>query len=470
MSDRKQYLAKNTALFALNTIGTRIINFLLVPLYTRTFTTAEYGIIDLVVTIATILVPIITINIGEAVMRFSLDEDANRSNIVSVGIFYSGLSLILGLSVFIVLRWFPSITINGWLVYFYCMTQGLYGVFACNLRGQEKLVEFALANVIHTFLAAGLNIIFLVQFKLGIGGYFMAYIIADLMSLVYCLVAGRVKDSLREFHIDFALMKSMVTYSIVLVPNSLMWWIMNSSDHMMVTNMIGNAANGIYAISYKIPSIVSALTTVFNQAWSYSAIHENQSSDREEFNNAVFDKLVRFQMVLTAGLLLIIKPFLRIYVKPDFFEAWMYTPYLFIGNFFLTIGTFLSSMYTVNKDSKGFLYSGTLGAIINITLNWILIPKIGIHGAALATCISYICVMLYRVIDTRKYMTIKVFRWEYIVGYISLILMGLTMAISGRKGLVALIAELLFILVWNRGFIKECMTQISAIIKKRLNR
>ena len=148
----------------------------------------------------------------------------------------------------------------------------------------------------------------------------------------------------------------------------------------------------------------------------------------------------------------------------------MYTPYLLIGNFFLTIGTFLSSMYTVNKDSKGFLYSGTLGAIINVSLNWILIPKIGIHGAALATCISYICVMLYRVVDTRKYMFTNVFKGEYVVGYISLILMGLTMALPGPWSIWGLIAELLFILLLNRKFIKECMNLISAFIKKRVNR
>ena len=97
---RAQFLAKNTALFALNSIGTRIISFLLVPLYTVVFTTSDYGAIDLVSTIATILVPFITINIGESVMRFALDKDANRSHIMSIGIFFMFFFTFIGMQCF----------------------------------------------------------------------------------------------------------------------------------------------------------------------------------------------------------------------------------------------------------------------------------------------------------------------------------------------------------------------------------
>ena len=351
---RKKYLAKNTALFALNSIGTRLITFLLVPIYTKAFITAEYGGVDLVTTIATILVPVITINIGEAVMRFSLDEHAEREKIVSVGLVFAALSVLLGFISFAVIGLFPQIKINGWIVYLYCVSQGLYQITACNLRGEEKLLQYAIANILSTFLAAILNIVFLIVLKLGVNGYFLAYIISFTVACAYCVVAGKLGSTVKLFKLDKSLMKEMVKYSIVLVPNSLMWWIMNSSDHIMVTAMIGIAANGVYAISYKLPSILSALSTVFNQAWAYSAIHENKSEDRVAFNNNMYDKLVRFLLIVTVALMCIMKPFMRLYVSDSYYEAWMYTPYLLVGNFFLTMATFLSTFYTVNKDSKGF--------------------------------------------------------------------------------------------------------------------
>ena len=467
MNQRKKYLVKNTALFAINSIGTRIITFLLVPLYTKAFTTSEYGIVDLVTTISTILVPVITLNIGEAVMRFSLDDDANGNDIMSIGVLYAGLSFLLGMSTLLVTKFFPQISVNAALVYGYCITQGLYITFSCNLRGQEKLIHYAIGNIIHTFVAAILNILFLLIMKWGIDGYFYAFIISNIVSVIYCIIAGNVASVIKKFHIDLRLMRRMVRYAIVLVPNSLMWWIMNSSDHVMVTAMIGVSANGIYAISYKIPSILSSLSTVFNQAWSYSAIHEDKSADRELFNNLMFDKLVRFQLIITVFLMAIIKPFLRLYVKPAYYEAWKYTPYLLVGYFFLTMGTFLSTTYTVQKDSRGFLFSGSAGAFLNVLLNWLLIPFMGVHGAALATCISYITVFLYRTFDTRKYLVIKVFEKEYVIGYVVLVLAALSMKISHIWGYLLLIAEFILIILINHLFVAELLKGVSKIISRK---
>jgi len=469
-NSRKRYLLINTVLFAINSIGTRIITFLLVPLYTNVFSTAEYGVIDLITTIGIILVPIITVNIGEAVMRFSLDEDADKTTIASVGVFFSAISFLLGSIVVFTWNFFPQIGINKWVVYLYCVSQGLYITFSCNLRGQEKLAQFAIGNIIHTFAVATLNIVLLIYVKLGVNGYFGAYIISNIVTVLYCIVVGDVIEVLKRFRLRRELMKSMIAYSIVLVPNSLMWWIMNSSDHIMVTSMIGAAANGIYAVSYKIPSILSSLSTVFNQAWSYSAIKENKSEDKEAFNNNMFDMLVSFQLIVTVFLMFIIKPFLKIYVQESYYEAWKYTPYLLTGYFFLTMGTFLSTQYTVNKDSKGFLLSGTIGAIINIVLNALLIPKFKIHGAAFATCISYISVFLYRVIDTKKYIKINVFWGKYVIGYVILIITAITMFVPGRAGISLLLVELLSILILYRKFLIIISTSISGLVKYKIKR
>ena len=463
---RKQYLAKNTLLFAFNSIGTRIITFLLVPLYTKAFATSDYGVIDLVTTIATLFVPIITINIGEAVMRFSLDENADKDKIINVGTLFAGLSMLSGTSIFLILLKFPQINVNGWIIYFFCITQGLYQIFACSLRGQEKLLSFAIGNIIMTLLAAVLNIVFLLVFKWGINGYFLSYIVSYVVAGGYCFVVGNIPSTFMKFTIDKLLMKQMVKYSIVLVPNSLMWWVMNSSDHIMVITMINTAANGIYAISYKLPSILAALSSVFNQAWSYSAIHEDKSDDREAFSNKMFDKLVRFNLLINVALMCIMKPLMRVYVEDAYFEAWMYTPYLLTGNFFLTISTFLSTSYTVNKDNKGFLFSGSTGALMNIALNFLLIPIIGLHGAALATCISYITVFIYRVADTRKYIHIHVFKNEYVICYILMILTAISMVIPGWIGQSILIIEVLVMIMLNYKFFFELLQMGGTIMKK----
>ena len=128
------------------------------------------------------------------------------------------------------------------------------------------------------------------------------------------------------------------------------------------------------------------------------------------------------------------------------------------------MGTFLSTCYTVNKDSRGFLFSGITGAVINIMLNWIFIPKFGIHGAALATCISYISVFLYRVKDTKKYIKIHVFKPIYIVQYLLLVITAISMAIPSVMGQIIMLIELILVICINYHFIIECFCMMRRIL------
>ena len=88
MESRIKYLFKNTAIFTIGNFATKVISFFLIPLYTNVLTTSEYGIVDLVVTISTITVPIITLNMMEAVMRFNLDKGADNNKFTKIGILF----------------------------------------------------------------------------------------------------------------------------------------------------------------------------------------------------------------------------------------------------------------------------------------------------------------------------------------------------------------------------------------------
>ena len=185
------------------------------------------------------------------------------------------------------------------------------------------------------------------------------------------------------------------------------------------------AANGIYAISYKLPTLISTFTGIFNQAWSYSAIKEDDTEDIVSYTNNVFRTMIAVIMFVGIAMMTFIKPFLRIYVSKEYFIAWKYTPFLIVGCVYLTLGTFMSTSYTVHKDSKGFLMSGLFGGVLNIILNFLLIPIIGVYGAALATCISYISVFVFRVFNTRKYMKYKVLTKEFLIGSLALTVSGI---------------------------------------------
>lgn len=435
-NNRNKYLIKNTLLFTLGNLGSKLITFFLIPLYTNTLSTTQYGTIDLVATVSTVAIPILTINICESVMRFALDKDADQKQITQIGTYIFLCACLFGLLIIPICTLFNQISSYAGLTYFYVISLAASQLYLCDLRGKELLLYYSIGNVLHTLLIAVFNIMFLLIFKMEIKGYLLAFIIANLIISLYALIVGKGYKSFTLQRINKKLLVSMSKYSIVLIPNSFMWWIMNSSDRIMVSSMVGIAANGIYAVSYKIPTLVSTLTSIFNQAWSYSAIREDEACDEELYNNRIFKMLIGIVMLIGIGILTFVKPFLSIYVSEEFFSAWKYTPFLIIGYVYLTLGSFMATSYTVHKDSFGYLFSGMFGAVFNIVLNFALIPLIDVYGAAIATCISFFLVFIFRLIHTRKYIKYKIGNIEFISASIILILSSAVIYLNNDIGFV----------------------------------
>ena len=223
------------------------------------------------------------------------------------------------------------------------------------------------------------------------------------------------------------------------------------------------SANGIYAISYKLPTLISTIIAIFNQAWLFSAIEEKNSDDKVEYTNKIFSLIFSLLFILGVGLMLISKPFMKIYVSNDYYVAWKYMSFLIVGVVFQSLGTFISTSYNVNKDSKGFLFSALLGALINIILNFILIPIIGVYGAACATSMSYISVFAFRLFDTKKYIKIDILKKKYIISFIILLLSALVMYMN------FIISEILLLLLFILMFIIN-KNEINDILKLILNK
>lgn len=442
-NNRNNYLIKNTIIFTLGNLGSKLISFFLIPLYTNALTTTEYGVIDLVATVGTVAVPILTLNICESVMRFALDKDADNEKITQIGTNILLVGMVVGFLILPICHFFDKISQYSIFVYFYVVSLAASQLYLCDLRGKELLVYYSIGNVLHTFFIAVLNILFLLTFKEGIEGYLKAYIIANTLTAIYALIMGKGYRSFSFLTVDKILLQRMVKYSIVLIPNSFMWWIMNSSDRIMVSSMVGIAANGIYAVSYKLPTLVSTLTTIFNQAWSYSAIREEGTEDESEYNNKIFKVLIGIVMLIGIGLVTFMKPFLSIYVAKEYYVAWKYTPFLTVGCVYLTLASFMATSYTVHKDSFGYLFSGTFGAVFNIAMNFTLIPWIGVYGAAIATCTSYMIVFVFRLFHTRKYIQYNIKNKEFLVGSPILILSAGLMFMDNLFGFVLQCALLL---------------------------
>lgn len=471
-NSKNKYLLKNTVALAVGNFGSKLITFLLVPLYTNILSLSEYGTVDLITVLTTVLVPIITLNVHEAVMRFMMDKDSNADNILSVGLTMIVITLILCIIMYPIFNIISITSSYSFLLIVFMFSFSISNIFLCYIRGKEKLLDYSIIGIIQSLLIAGFNIYFLVYLKTTIKGYIISYILAYSITSIICVFKGHI---FKKFHysFDLKLAKSMLKYSVFLIPNSMMWWIINSLDRFMVTSMISIEANGIYSVSYKIPTILITLTTIFNQAWMFSAIKENENTQEEKSNytNIIYSGLFTIVLTLSLFILLILKPLMKIYVGKDFYMAWQYTPLLIIGVIFLTLGTFISNEYTANKDSFGFLKSSFVGSIINLILNFIMIPKIGAIGAAIATCISYISIYIFRYFDTKKYVKIHILDLKKVIGITLLIISSLIVYLDNSVVYIIIFIALLLEILLNLNFWKKIVLSVFKLlkIKRRYN-
>lgn len=465
-NSRNKYLIKNTFIFTIGNLGSKLINFFLVPIYTYVLTTAQYGTVDLVSTVCTVTIPIFTLNICESVMRFALDKNADKEQIIRIGSTVLLIGSIIALLIVPFCGFFSQLDRYKFYIYFYSITLAASQLYLCDLRGKELLIQYACGNILYTFLVAVFNIIFLVKCKGGIEGYLLAYILANTITAIYALICGKGYKLPFVFYFDKKLFLRMTKYSIVLIPNSFMWWIMNSSDRVMLSSMIGVAANGIFAVSYKLPTLVTTTTSIFNQAWSYSAIKENGARDEGEYNNQILFKMTGLVMFIGIGMMTFIKPFLSVYVSKEYYCAWKYTPFLIIGCVYLTLATFIGTSYTVHKDSFGYLFSGLFGAVVNLGLNYVLIQKIGMYGAAFSTGASYILVFIYRLIHTRKYIVYRINNFPFIVGSVLLILSAFLIYWDTFTGFTI---QLVLLVIYTLSIWKIFSLWITSALKKITN-
>lgn len=459
---RNKYLLKNIIAFTISVFAAKLVNFFLIPLFTNTLSPSEYGIVDLLFTISNFLYPLITLNVSEAIYRFSMDKKNNANEIRTIGILCFLIAIIFGFGTIPIIARIPNYQEYAFIYYFHLITFSGLQILLSYIKGEEKLKLYSICNILYSICVIALNLIFLLVLKLKINGYFYSYIISNLIIVIFILLNDTSLIKMRINNIDKVLFKQMTKYSIVLIPTTFMWWIINSSDRIMVTYFEGEFANGIYALSYKFPSLLTTVASIFNQAWIFSAINEKNSEDIEEYTNNIFQNLFLIMSLAGLFILLIIKLLFKVIASYEYYNAWKYVPFLVIGFIFMTTSTFVSSSYNVHKDSRGFLISGLVGAIANIILNLLLIPVIGVFGAALSTCISYILVFMYRLIDTKKYINIKL-NVNDIILLILAIMSSILMYINIKYETIFQLIILIIAICFNK---KRIILIIKSLIKK----
>lgn len=466
--NKYRQLAFNTIIFAIGSFGSKIFSLLLNNLYTRHINPVGFYTKTLIETTALFMLPVFTFSLTEAVVRYGLDKKYNKKHIftTSAVLIFAGLMIMIMLMPFMQIIPFlsPVHEYTAMLAVYVCISS-VRSLFSQFVRARGMVRLFAFDGIFTTMTLFVFNVLFISRMELGVKGFMLSVILSDACSSVFLFISAGLRRYLDIRCFRKKLGKSMLKFSLPLIPTTVMWTFTGFSDQIFIGNMCSEKSAGIYSAATKIPNLLSMVSTIFFQAWNISAITENDSAERNEFYEKVYSAYESILFIGSAGLILLIKPISAILINyqtfPEYSKAYIYAPVLITAAVFTCLDQFLSGIYSATKHTINSLVTVTIACTANIILNMYLIRIWGIQGASIATFLSYFICFWIRIADARRYVPFRFSIPKNILNTVMILAMCLLTV--KHSGFIPVLVLTLIIVLLN---IKALLTTVRMLLKR----
>lgn len=471
MRNKYKKLFSNTAIFTVGKFISKLIVIFMLPLYTSCLSSAEYSTADLITNLCNLIIPIACLGVSEGIFRGAAEKETDKAVFFTNGM----VIMLFGSMIFLILS--PLLTIPSyfsrymWLIVVYVISSNIHSVcsqYVC-ATGNSKL--FAGQGVFNTALTVLLNILFLVVLNMGIEGYVLSVAIADFSSAVLLFFAAKLYNAFIPQKIDKSVIRGLMKFCLPLIPSTVFWWITGVSDRYLVAYICSDEVNGLYSVAYKIPTLLTYIVIIFNDAWKLSAVAE--SNNKKECAN-FYSKVFRYYqaiMFMGGAFISVLAPvFAKILFADSYYTAWVYVPILSAATVFTALDTFLGSAYFTVKRTGMSLLTALIGAVLNIVLNFILIPVWGAMGASAATFISYFVVFIIRAITMHKFINFNIYPVKLILNTILICACAIVMTLVENSIYRIVLASFIAVicLIYNgRDIYLGCGEAIMSLKLKR---
>lgn len=394
MNKYKQ-LGKNTLLVFIGNAGSRLIGILMLPFYTRWLDPEKYGTVDIINTYALLLIGFIVWCIADAIFVIPKNgtEEEKKSYFTTGWIFSIlgfGVTALLFYVLDIVFKSYGienSFASNLWYIYFVMLGTFVQQYTQQFTRCIDKMGVYSVTGIIHTLFLAVFSLIFIP--KNGVKGYISAYVIAYILSSIFSFVAS---GSYKYIALSKARKESLIEllkYSIPLIPNAIMWWLVSGMNKPIIEAYIGMEANGILAVANRIPGIIGMLSSIFTNAWVISMMEEYGKPGFIRFFSTVTRCVILISILASIILAIFIKQVIMIFADASYIDAYKYAPICVMAALLSNFSSLIGGIFAARKESKYFFYSSFWAGMASVLFMFLLIPPFGLYGATIGTCISF---------------------------------------------------------------------------------
>lgn len=412
-------LASDTVVYGASTILSRLIGWLMMPLYVRVVSQAAYGTFSYVYSWIAIFLVVVTLGFETGYFRFATDDNRDRLlGSLSRAVFFFGAFL------FLITLFFPSFCCSL-LDFDFGDQSGVYlaimaaivlldsynAIFFAELRYLRRSLAYALLRLAQVLVNVALTVFFLFWLRRQ-GGVFssvdditymmLANLAGSLFSTLYFI--PRIAKTINKG--DKQILRKALIYSLPLVGMGFLGQANTNIEKILIKHLDPSAnplaSLGIYAACYKIGVLMAIFTQSFRMAFEPFFFKENKDKAKTDIYGVALKWFVYFGLIIFAGVILFM-PLLRLFLPESYYDGTAIIPWILIGQLFFGVYYSLSLWYKLTDRTYWGIIMSAIGLAVNTGFNFYLIPRMGYMGAAISTFIGYTVMMVISYILGQKY-------------------------------------------------------------------
>ena len=421
--NRFKKFIKAIGLYAIGNLGSRLITFLMVPMYTYFVNPADLGLYDISLSLIIAFIPIMTLQLRDGAFRFLINNDnvLEKKNVVSFVCKELLLSTILVVVTSVLLHYMFS-PLYLMEIILLLLVMAYYEVLAQVARAIGGAAVFANSSLICSFGIGVFSLVFVYIFECGLSGIFIANIMARVAALLYVIITVRLN---KYFSIsdNLQLRKNILKYVLPLLPGALCWCLLDCCGRVFIERKLGLEASGLFAVSVRFSSIIYTFAIIFIQAWQETAIVNYKTKDKDRFFSEIFNAFIYYVSFIIVMLNFGLKLNYGWIVDSAYKESLVYIYPLTIGVGFCVFSHFLDLGYQCSKETKRALPSLVCALVVNVVFNAIFIEVLRIWAPIIANILSFVTMSIYRFYDVKKYFRLCLSKSSVLVALILVISM-----------------------------------------------
>lgn len=406
--DKTKKLIKNSGIYLVANFASKLLNVVLVPVYTVYIQSEDFGNANLLLLFSGIIGIIFSMDVVDAAYRFLLDEEADKQKVITNAILIYGTGAII-----FSLIYFPTVLKirmqYGVLLGMHVLFTNFQLLIQQMARGLKHNKVYASAGVLMCLIQGISNIVMIVWFGIGGVSILIAPLIASFVTILYVNKEAHVCSMFSFRAADRGLIRALIQYGAPICVSIVFNWVVSNSGTYLLAWITGTTAlSGIYAMANKFPALLNAFTSIFNLAWQETAVEEYGSEEYILYYNKILKKFAEGNMYAVALLMPVIAIYFFVMKENDYTAAKGVIPFLLMGNIFASMQSYVISGYYVVKKTTAVYVNAMIAGIVTVIAGICFISRYNMNGLVASVVLGQFTLLFVTYKNVQKYIAYKI--------------------------------------------------------------